>query len=853
MSINNDFILSQITPQGDTLPSLVETREGEHVAFLAAQLIKVLDIELSTGATEFDIYQSIVSIMKTDFLDFEITDKIKELTAELCARGGTALFRRIAKKQASLTKAMKETPYAVSTGSPSVDKDGYYEVSDEEAASGIDLDLDSILDSTRPTLDSFQKSLQQAVEMLKGEVTTLPPTLSDKTGSGDPALPQLFQNRDDELRATLGNIFDGVGALETAPFDALTIADKIDIALRRCLNAAYEFTGNSTLEVNNYLEILSEFSENENDFKDKLYNSVLNVFDYVQNHSLKSFGLTSDFAHLRLSQIIPNYFLKTQGYVLDTSACSSGKTGTILLAPVETDSKRTIVVVENNTYNDIFDQFQKWYSSRSDFQILHKRDFWVDRWMKSDIKTIVVLDKAFLARINEKQRVTIGLESFNSYIKRSGLDLLIVDEVHNYKGSSSGETLKIIHGDQDQDIDDDAHNNCSYATHTMAVNAPHRLFCSATPLLNDFTELAKILQMVLPTNTPEDKNQRHQALLNDCNDSAKSTNNIIQKTSLIYTPLQLVSTRVPRPSINYDIKTINNSSNTYETYGESVRQLIADKEEMHSSNKFGFYWSDIAQDELFFGLYLNLLKPQILRSIRLGHQICLYTNQSCQSHEPLKAQLLEMIQNAGLELEDDEVVVANGSTSTILRKATPIRVDDGSVVEKTALAEMVWKKQCRVLIANNVISVGLDGLQGSDRVQGCGRIQDVYLLANPYTEAIFYQLKSRFVRTQGEDCTEFPHVSFYQPYIWFDASQEGQNTYLYSRTNQTTKRLELKGIKSDLVLDGKFPEGIDINNLNNEMSDLFFKQFREGSFETDEAEVTREELMEEICSERLAV
>ena len=853
-------LVEDIMPNGGKFLSHIENTEGVHTPMFASMLLDLLELEQSTGGDDMAIYTAIRDIVRSDMMECEIADQIKDKVANIAInKAKRSVLARVLRKQAQTRQQLLAAGKAVEfpeLSSREIDEDDQYVFGSLDNLFGLvgEQEQEPI---DRTVADGTLSSLYQAVmdteaygknnEVSAGQkadpVQSIGPGLSKE--------PIPFQGNEDALRQALNNIFESIGQLEGAPVDALYISDRLDTAIQRCLQFAYEFTGNSRSKMSDYVRVLDEFSESDNKLKNDLYNQVDRVCDYVDQYDHSTHGLNPSYDTLRLSQVIPNYFLKTKGYVLDASACSSGKTGTILLAPVVTNSKVSVVLVENNTYETILEEFKTWYSTRDDYTIVTKDEFWPTStfdWTSVDENVIIILDKAFVSRIDDSQREQIGAETFTSIVKRSGIELLVSDEVHNYKGRDAGQGFKVVESGSDElDI---AHSNCSYCNHTLAINAKYRLFSSATPLLNDLEEPARILSMLLPaTYETRDKNYRHQETLRQITDNPNATEGILEKTAVLYTPLQSNTTRVPKPKVDYDVEIISNEgtqlvdgkivpgkSNWISSWTSELQDLVTQQNNEWSEQGKSPYWSDQRQDEVHFDLYLTMMEKQIVDSLRSGKQICFYTNDSMQTHEDLKDRILKIAEDHDLNLKKNEVVIANGKTSTELRKPVAVK---GFSHKRPELIKRVWTKKCKVLIANSVIEVGLDGLQGTDIIQQCGRISVVFLLANPYTDAAKYQLFSRFVRTQGADTNKLPEVKFYQPHLYWNTAPEGESENIYSRNEQTNQRIYLKKLRSDLLLDGIFPEGVNISELKREIPKMIYRQYNDGTFNTEEG---REEL-----------
>ena len=861
-----DDLLQSILPEGASIYGSIETMSGVHVPVFAAMLIDMLETDQGTYSNDMVIYTAIKDVLRSDLLECEMADQIADITARIAInKQKRSILMRVLQKQAGTRKQLLEAGKAVEMpelSNQKIDEDNNYDFSDLDKAFGLTEAEQELVDKTIAdgTLAGLQRALMDVDSY--GEDGDIGVASNGEGGTQNkftaPGEPVPFQNDEEGLREALHNLFESVGKLEGAPIDALYLSDRLDGAIHRSIQYAYGFTGNTTEKFTGYIRVLNEFANSDNKMKQELYQRLSEICDYVINHDLGVFGLNPTYEQLRLSQIIPNYFLKKVGYIMDASSCSSGKTGTILLAPVETDSKVSVVLVENNTYETILGEFNTWYSTRQDYLIVPKEDFWPTPsfdWTKSDKKIILVLDKAFVSRIDDKKREAMGAETFASLIKRSGIELLVADEVHNYKGRDVGGEFKVVKANSGET--DEAHSNCSRCTHIMAIHSTYRLFSSATPLLNDLQEPARLLSMLFPpTYETKDKNHRHQRAIGEIKDSPSATENILEKTAVLFTPLHANTTRVPKPDVEYDIEVVSNEGqsiingrlrrnrNTWmDSWTNTLRQLVNEQYEEWNLEDKQPWWSDQKQDELHFDLYLTLMEKQIVSALEAGKQICFYTNDSMQTHEQLKARILDIADKNKVQLGADEVVIANGTTSTNLRKSVTIK-ELGT--KRPRLIQKVWDKSCKVLIANEVIEVGLDGLQGTDNIDGCGRISEVFLLANPYTDAAKYQLFSRFVRTQGSDSNKLPEVKFWQPMLFWDSSLENEPKNQYARNDHTNQRIYLKKLRSDLLLDGVFPDGINIAELKREIPQMIYRQYEDGTFATDEGRDELEDRTMEI-------
>lgn len=869
-----DDLIKAIIPEGSSPLIHSELVEGLHTPMFAAMLLDLLDLEQSTGGDQMSIYSAINSVIRSEMLECEIADKIKNLTAEISTNPSKrSILCRVLQKQAGTRQKLLEAGRACELPELSqfeIDEHQQYvmenldKVFGEPAPDVLTFLANSDADGTLSTLYNSLLDLKN----FDDDDQKFVPGRSDEFSAkfqGSSSEPVPFQGNDEALKDALFNIFESVGHLQGAPVDALYITERLESAVHRCIQFAYEFTGNNRSNFKGYIDALSEYSNDSNKLKNELYQSVSQICDYVNDYDHSIHKLNPTYETLRLSQIIPNYFLKTKGYVMDASSCSSGKTGTILLAPVETNSKMSVVLVENNTYETIIEEFRSWYSSRPDFVIVGKNEFWptsIFDWTQLEENVIIVLDKAFVSRIDEGEREKANAETFLSLVSRSGIELLVADEVHNYKGQDKGEGFKAVsNGVKDSD---ESHTNCSRCVMQMALYSKYRLFSSATPLLNDLEEPARIMTMLFPSNyNTKDKNFRHLEALRQIKDSPDCTEGILEKTSILYTPFQSNTTRVPRPTVQYDVEVISNegtsllrgkvvegNKNWMKSWTKALRKLWDEQIQKWDDENKSYYWSEQKQDEIHFDLYLTMMENQIVEALRSEKQICFYTGNSMQTHKDLQKRILKIAKKHKIALDSSEVVIANGSTSNQLRKPVDIK---GYGHKRPELIKEVWNKGCKVLIANEVIDVGLDGLQGTDAIDDCGRISVVFLLANPYTDASKYQLFSRFVRTQGSDTNKLPEVKFYQPQLFWDASRDDDASYSFCRNEFTNGRLLKKKIRADLLIDGTFPEGVNIKELQEELPPLIFQQFADGSFNTEEAREEREDLATEILQKSTVV
>ena len=846
---------------------------GEEVNKFITDLFHILKAKVEVpDVRQMDIYSSIVDMQNDEYLSDEVSNLIKDELAELALQDTLFAHQVMRTAVGGITK---DNHPAVTT--PHYVDDWSFPVTSGDEAEGLpgfdiespgfQFDSQNVLKSDEvETLQTIlgenpnQAKVLEGLEYVKGLIaerkkSILPPS-SPSDGSGGPTDIEIdpFTNNALTEEELIASIFSQVGSLEDSNFDALRIHTEMDIMYRRLISLSLKITKNRIDNIDQFMNKIVHYRNDSNEYKSQLWEKMNRLMVIVKRHNVDSMGLVmpSTFTSLRLSQVVVNQVLKDSRYVFDASACSSGKLTTCILAPAEVEAKRSILIAENSTYGDMVKTAKEWYSKRDDFVILDKKDLKRDgeRCFSTDKNVIVVLDKAYLARINS-QNPKVS-KKFESLIDKAQLDLLVADEAHNFKGNQQANAAK-IDGGSDSDDTDDAHNNVSWCLQTMAVRSKYRLFASATPLLNDFSEITRLLQFLLPT-TPTDKNFLHQERLATIQDSAKKVEGIMKNAYIIYSIFQAVSIRVPRPDVEYDIQTISNkgigitasgnlrkSKSWKDEWSREIHSLVEER----GTDK---NWGDLEKDEIFFPYYIAMMSKQLVSALKNGDQICLYTNNSLQSHEELKEMILDLTSKAGIQLNKDEVVCANGSTSSDLRKNKKVKLDDGTTTSRTKLATMVWDKSCKVLIANNVCSVGLDGLQGTDKIKGCGRISKVFLLANSWTESIQYQFFSRFVRTQGES-DQLPDVTFYQPEIHFNANQPDDDIELdFCRTQYTNNRLLIKKVKADLVVDGKFPKGIDIDSLNATMTNCALAQLAKGIHDTQEALEERGEVRDRSIS-----
>ena len=861
-----DELFDEIVPGGFNFSKDMNHLEGEHVSYLTAQALKMLELHMNTSGSQLDILSSILEINSSPDLKTEVSDRITEVFRKLIENGFTdlalAVSRRVAGLRGEIVKNYpngisidEKPPYPIDDNGNYIIESDYDDV-DEEAAEFLSNLIEKVRE--KPTLIQTSEVADELSKFITEQKASGVPMPGINQPIGFGRLQRAWERFEDmniETNNVLQNIFDNIGLMAEMNLNADVLMNHFDIATNNVLNRAYEHTSNNVSNLPSFLKILSKFEDDENEYKSDLYKRVKVIMDYVTSYDVNNLGLNVEYNQLRLSQIIPNYFLKNRHFILDASACSSGKTGTILLAPAEINAKATIVLVENNSYTDIKSKFESWYSTRKDFVILGKDDFWNDEWMTVKENVIIVLDKISLSLINDRVREDAGQETFADYIKRSPLDCLIGDEVHNFKGNSNGTSTKDFYEDGEEER---AHTYCSRNFEVMALKSEYRLFCSATPMMNDFTEPAKLLKMLLPSRTTQLISSRYfnfRRGLSTVTDTASNLNNIIDNALKVYQAYQISSTSVPRPKIQDNIKTVSNkglmlvgnevkpsSSDNYQSWTDALFNYIQENDLKQKMT------SDVWKDMAFHPLYLILLKKYVVRELKEGNQICFYTNSSCQSHRFIKNWVLATAKEAGFQLKNHEVILANGSTSDELRREVEIKLDDGSVVSRTKLVQSVWNHKCKVLIANNVISVGLDGLQGIDRIEGCGRISAVFRLANSYTEAMENQNKCRFVRTQGSDSTQFPDVQFYEPDLFVYCSQDEDEDGIYCRNQQTKARVSLKAVKANLMMNGEFPEQMNMTEFQSHVVELYDHQLNNGLFFTDEADEERQELTEEYLS-----
>lgn len=859
-------LFDEIVPGGFTFNKDMNHLQGEHVSYLTAQALKMLELHMNTSGSQLDILSSILEINSNPDLKTEVSDKITEVFRKLIENGFTDLALAVSRRVAGLRgEIVQKYPHGISIGENPpypIDENGNYIIEsdyddvDEETANHLSELLEKIREN--PTLVEASGVVEELNKFItEQKASGIPmPGINQPVGFG--RLQRTFERFDDmniDTNNVLKNIFDNIGLLAEMELNSDVLMNHFDIATNNVLNRAYEHTSNNINNLPSFLDILSRFENDDNEYKSDLYKRIKVIMDYVSSYDVNNLGLNVEYTQLRLSQIIPNYFLKKRHFILDASACSSGKTGTILLAPAEINAKATIVLVENNSYTDIKSKFDSWYSTRKDFVILGKDDFWNDEWMKSEKNVIIILDKTFLSLINDREKEDAGQETFSEYIKRSPLDCLIGDEVHNFKGKANGTSTKDFYEDGEEER---SHTYCSRNFEVMALKSEYRLFCSATPMMNDFTEPAKLLKMLLPSRTEKAISSRYfnfRRGLSQVTDTSSNLNNIIDNALKVYQAYQIASTSVPRPKVQDNIKTVSNegleligndvnpsSSDNYQSWTNAFFEYIRDNELKEKMT------SDVWKDMAFHPLYLILLKKYVIRELKSGNQICFYTNSSCQSHRFIKNWVLTTAKEAGIQLNKNEVVIANGSTSDELRREVQIKLDNGSVVSRTKLVQSVWNQKCKVLIANNVISVGLDGLQGIDKIDGCGRISAVFRLANSYTEAMENQNKCRFVRTQGSDSSQFPDVQFYEPDLFVYCSEDEDEDGVYCRNQQTKARVSLKAVKANLMMNGEFPQQMNMVEFQSHVIDLYDYQLNNGLFFTDEADEERQELTEEYLS-----